>query len=81
MNLLNVSTLKWENELLEACGGPELRGKLGEEPVPGGTILGQIGPWWVTRWGFNQGEWISLFLAVFTCSLEITRVYHSSFYW
>ncbi|GJJ11159.1 hypothetical protein Clacol_005391 [Clathrus columnatus] len=54
MNLQNVLTLKWEDELLEACGGPELRGKLGEEPVSGGTILGQISSWWVKRWGFNE---------------------------
>jgi xylulokinase len=55
MNLMNVLTLKWEDELLEACGGPELRSKIGEEPVPGGSVLGKISPWWVQRWGFNEG--------------------------
>ncbi|EMD39149.1 hypothetical protein CERSUDRAFT_112824 [Gelatoporia subvermispora B] len=53
MNLMNIQTNKWEDALLEACGGPELRTKLGAEPVPGGTVLGKISPWWVQRWGFN----------------------------
>ncbi|KAF8576471.1 actin-like ATPase domain-containing protein [Ramaria rubella] len=54
MNLMNVLTMKWEDELLEACGSPSLRAKLGEEPVPGGSTLGKIGSWWVQRWGFNK---------------------------
>ncbi|KAI0923739.1 hypothetical protein AcW1_006620 [Taiwanofungus camphoratus] len=53
MNLMNVLTCKWDGKLLEACGGPELRTKLGPEPAPGGTVLGKISPWWVKRWGFN----------------------------
>ncbi|KAL6307247.1 actin-like ATPase domain-containing protein [Sparassis latifolia] len=53
MNLMNVLTCKWDDRLLEACGGPELRAKIGPEPVPGGTLLGKISPWWVKRWGFN----------------------------
>lgn len=56
MNLMNVLTCKWEDSLLEACGGPELRQKIGPEPVPGGTVLGTISPWWVKRWGFNPGK-------------------------
>ncbi|KAH9839768.1 D-xylulose kinase [Rhodofomes roseus] len=53
MNLMNVLTCKWDDTLLEACGGPELRQKIGPEPAPGGTVLGTISPWWVKRWGFN----------------------------
>lgn len=53
MNLMNVLTCKWDDALLEACGGPELRAKIGPEPVVGGTILGCISKWWVERWGFN----------------------------
>ncbi|KAG1746585.1 uncharacterized protein EDB91DRAFT_1117787 [Suillus paluster] len=53
MNLMNILTCKWDDALLEACGGPELRAKIGPEPVPGGTILGRITWWWVERWGFN----------------------------
>lgn len=53
MNLMNVLTCKWDDAFLEACGGPELRAKIGPEPVVGGTILGRISQWWVERWGFN----------------------------
>lgn len=55
MNLMNVLTHKWDDKLLTACGGPELRQKLGEEPAHGGTILGKVSQWWVKRWGFNPG--------------------------
>ncbi|OSX63987.1 hypothetical protein POSPLADRAFT_1136748 [Postia placenta MAD-698-R-SB12] len=53
MNLMDVLTCKWDDTLLDASGGPELRAKLGPEPVPGGTSLGKISSWWVQRWGFN----------------------------
>ncbi|KAH9884792.1 D-xylulose kinase [Cubamyces lactineus] len=53
MNLMNVLTCEWDDRLLEAAGGPELRGKIGPEPAPGGTFLGKIHPYWVQRWGFN----------------------------
>ncbi|KAH7890800.1 hypothetical protein F5I97DRAFT_1933955 [Phlebopus sp. FC_14] len=53
MNLMNVLTCEWDDTLLEACGGPELRAKIGPEPVPGGTVLGKISNWWVQRWGFS----------------------------
>lgn len=56
MNLMDVLSCKWNDQLLEACGGPELRSKLGPEPVPGGTVLGQIHNWWVQRWGFSPGK-------------------------
>ncbi|KAJ7066949.1 actin-like ATPase domain-containing protein [Mycena amicta] len=54
MNLLNVLTCKWDDRLLEACGGTELRAKIGPEPVPGGTSLGKISEWWTKRWGFDS---------------------------
>ncbi|KAJ8589928.1 actin-like ATPase domain-containing protein [Rhizopogon salebrosus TDB-379] len=53
MNLMNVLTCKWDDALLQACGGSELRAKLGPEPVLGGTVLGHISRWWVERWGFS----------------------------
>ncbi|KAI0091647.1 actin-like ATPase domain-containing protein [Irpex rosettiformis] len=53
MNLMNVLTYKWEDNLLEFCGGPELRQKIGPEPIPGGTVLGRINNYWVSKWGFN----------------------------
>lgn len=63
MNLMNVISCKWEDKLLEICGGSELRSKLGPEPVAGGTFLGKICPWWVKRWGFNQGVYRPLNVA------------------
>ncbi|KAJ7364016.1 hypothetical protein DFH08DRAFT_838095 [Mycena albidolilacea] len=53
MNLMDVLTCKWDDRLLDACGGPELRSKLGPEPVPGGTFLSKISEWWTRRWGFS----------------------------
>ena len=55
MNLMDIVSCKWDDRLLQACGGSTLRSKLGEEPVPGSTVLGKISPWWVERWGFNKG--------------------------
>lgn len=56
MNLMNILTCKWEDSLLEACGGTELRTKLGPEPVPGGTTLGKVNSYFIDRWGFNSGQ-------------------------
>jgi xylulokinase len=58
MNLMNVLSCLWDDRLLEACGGFELRSKLGPEPVPGGTVLGKVCDWWVRRWGFHPGIFI-----------------------
>jgi len=55
MNLMDVLTCKWEERLLHTCGGPELRAKLGPEPIFGGVVLGNIHTWWVERWGFDPG--------------------------
>ena len=57
MNLMDVISCKWNQKLLEVCGGPELAAKIGPEPVPGGTVLGKINSWWVERYGFNPGAW------------------------
>ncbi|KAK7056399.1 hypothetical protein VNI00_002953 [Paramarasmius palmivorus] len=53
MNLMDVLTCKWDDRLLNICGGPELGSKLGPEPVAGGTSLGNINRWWVERYGFS----------------------------
>ncbi|EJU03510.1 D-xylulose kinase [Dacryopinax primogenitus] len=53
MNLMDIETNKWDEKLLEASGGKELRAKLKGEPVPGGTVLGKVGKWWVDRYGLN----------------------------
>lgn len=56
---MNVLTYRWDEKLLEFCGGSELREKLGPEPAPGGTVLGKISKWWVQRWGFSPGMLLS----------------------
>ncbi|KAF8202255.1 hypothetical protein BJ912DRAFT_1019176 [Pholiota molesta] len=53
MNLMDVLTNKWDDKLLEICGGPTLREKLALEPVLGGVSLGNVHDWWVKRWGFS----------------------------
>ncbi|KAJ3721108.1 hypothetical protein C8R42DRAFT_669815 [Lentinula raphanica] len=53
MNLMDVLSCRWNDKLLDICGGPELRSKLGPEPVSGGTSLGKISSFWTNRWGFN----------------------------
>lgn len=55
MNLMDVLSCKWDDRLLQACGGTTLRSKLGPEPVAGGTTLGFISSWWVSRFGFSPG--------------------------
>ena len=54
---MDVLSCKWDDQLLNSCGGPTLREKLGPEPVSGGTILGKVHDYWVKRWGFNPGSW------------------------
>lgn len=54
MNLMDVISCKWNDQLLEFCGGTELRAKIGPEPVPGGTVLGKISPYWQQRYGFSS---------------------------
>jgi len=53
MNLMNVLTHKWDDGLLETCGGPYLRQKLGEEPVPGGVVLGKVHAYWAQKYGIS----------------------------
>ena len=54
---MDVLSCKWDDQLLNSCGGPTLREKLGPEPVSGGTILGKVHDYWVKKWGFNPGSW------------------------
>lgn len=57
MNLMSLKTLRWDESLLLACGGPDLRSKLASEPVLGGTVLGHVGKWWVERYNFSPSMW------------------------
>ena len=63
MNLMDILTCKWDHWLLEACGGPELRAKIGPEPAPGGEFLGSISPYWVQRWESIQVSYTLLYQA------------------
>jgi xylulokinase len=54
MNLMSIHTNKWDERLLKACGGEELRTKLAGEPALGGTSLGTVSKWWIERHGFNK---------------------------
>ncbi|KAF9475005.1 D-xylulose kinase [Pholiota conissans] len=53
MNLMDVLKNKWDDKLLNICGGPTLREKLSLEPVLGGVSLGNVHDWWIKRWGFS----------------------------
>ncbi len=60
MNLMDIDTRKWDQELLEFCGGKDLVTKLGGEPAEVGAASGRIGKWWQGRYGFSSGEqWCS----------------------
>lgn len=52
MNLLDIRTKDWCEELLEACG-PNLRDKLGT-PVSSSTDVGPISAYFVERFGFSE---------------------------
>ncbi|KAG9014379.1 hypothetical protein FRB94_012785 [Tulasnella sp. JGI-2019a] len=54
MNLMDLKSGHWDEELLKLCGGDSLRSKLGDQPAPGGTDLGRVSKWWVERFGFND---------------------------
>jgi xylulokinase len=56
MNLMDIDSRTWDDQLVGECGGDELRSKLGDEPVEGGKSLGGIGRWWQERFGFEAGE-------------------------
>ncbi|KAI9281146.1 hypothetical protein BY458DRAFT_450671 [Sporodiniella umbellata] len=52
-NMMNIETHHWEKSLIEKCGGVDLQKKLGSEPVEGGHTLGNIGNYFVERYGFS----------------------------
>ncbi|KAI1752297.1 xylulose kinase-like protein [Xylaria castorea] len=58
MNLWDIGAETWNQELLELTAGsaegvPALRAKLGEVPLDGGVILGNVSPYFVARFGFG----------------------------
>ncbi|KAI8578275.1 hypothetical protein K450DRAFT_248058 [Umbelopsis ramanniana AG] len=54
MNMMDIHTHKWIPSILEHCGGKDLQKKLESEPVEGGTNLGAINSYFVTRYGFSS---------------------------
>uniref|UniRef100_A0A0C9REN4 Xylulose kinase n=1 Tax=Fopius arisanus TaxID=64838 RepID=A0A0C9REN4_9HYME len=52
MNLLDIRTKDWSDDLLQICA-PDLRERLGET-VPSSTDLGPISNYFVERFGFND---------------------------
>ncbi|XP_016840700.1 xylulose kinase-like isoform X2 [Nasonia vitripennis] len=52
MNLLDIRTKDWHDELLEVCA-PNLREKL-EAPVPSSSDVGPISAYFVERFGFDE---------------------------
>ncbi|XP_012286232.1 xylulose kinase isoform X2 [Orussus abietinus] len=52
MNLLNIRTKDWSEELLEVCA-PALREKL-DNPIPSHSDIGSISPYFVERFGFDE---------------------------
>lgn len=52
MNLMNIRTKEWNDQLLEACA-PCLKAKLGET-VPSNNDLGPISSYFVERYGFDS---------------------------
>jgi xylulokinase len=64
MNLMSLSSRKWDTNLLHVVSGgnaDDLRSKLSGTsgdvgPALGGEVLGTIGKWWVERYKFSEGE-------------------------
>ncbi|KAI0544596.1 xylulose kinase-like protein [Xylaria curta] len=66
MNLWDISAETWNQKLLELTAGsadgvPALRAKLGEVPLDGGVILGNVSPYFVERFGFSEDCRITAF--------------------
>ncbi|KAI0194172.1 cation efflux family-domain-containing protein [Astrocystis sublimbata] len=66
MNLWDISSETWNQELLELTAGsaeavPALRSKLGDVPLDGGVILGAVSPYFVERFGFSKDCHITAF--------------------
>lgn len=51
MNLMNIKTKQWDQNLLDVCG-LNLAKKLGE-PIASNTNLGNVSSYYVERWDFN----------------------------
>lgn len=68
MNLLDIHTQKWSQDLLDICA-PDLREKLGEEPVESNSLVGLISTYWCRKYGFSNDCRIYAFSGDNPCSL------------
>ena len=67
MNLLNLASGDWDNELLDATA-PDLRTKL-PQPEPSATVAGTVSPFFVENYGMNASCKVVLFSGDNPCSL------------
>jgi xylulokinase len=56
MNLMSLDTKQWDDRLLIAAGGNELKMKLGEIDQSGYQMQGCISSWFVNKYRFNAGN-------------------------
>ncbi|KAL0095031.1 hypothetical protein J3Q64DRAFT_1091378 [Phycomyces blakesleeanus] len=52
-NLMNIKTHRWDEQLLQKCGGDQLSKKLALEPVEGGDVVGKVDGYYQKRYGFS----------------------------
>ncbi|MCH2175584.1 MAG: carbohydrate kinase [Lentisphaeria bacterium] len=67
MNLLSLADANWSPELLEATA-PDLKDKL-LDPVPGGTKIGEVCSYFVSKYGFNSNTEVYAWSGDNPCSL------------
>ena len=73
MNLMNIRTKKWESDLIQMAGGPELKLKLGLEPVPTKTEVGLVSHYLSKRYGFPPSCAVTAFMGDNPATLAGTR--------
>ena len=73
MNLMNIRTKKWESDLSQMAGGPELELKLGLEPVPTKTQVGLVSHYLSKRYGFSPSCAVTAFMGDNPATLAGTR--------
>ena len=75
MNLFDITNKRWDDTLLNICGGSSLRLKL-SNPVPSSKILGKIQSYFVKRYGFYPECKIIAFSGDNPCSLVGLGISH-----
>ena len=73
MNIMNIRTKKWESDLVQMAGRPELELKLGLEPVPTKTEVGLVSQYLTKRYGFSPSCAVTAFMGDNPAALAGTR--------